>query len=87
MADAIERLRGLWKNATDYLITNGPEHDGGCPEDDTCTCETGTNLRALDECVQALPALLAVAEAAKKLVEHTYDFDLETALANLEKHG
>jgi len=31
--------------------------------------------------------MIAVAEAAKKLVEHTYDFDLETALANLEKHG
>lgn len=34
--------------------------------------------------VNALPALLAVAEAARKVVQHTADFDLETALARLD---
>ena len=49
---------------------------------------TAARLRAAAERIRVLgeknTALLAVADAAKKVVKHTADFDLETALARLD---
>lgn len=62
-------LREMLGKAITHLIATGPDHDDGCPEDDTCNCETGQGLMAVDKCVNLFGPLLDVLEAAEKDVE------------------
>lgn len=80
----IDELRGLVERAKQYLEQTGPDHDWGCPGDDTCDCETGPKQKAVDKLVQITPALLArLAEAERVIRGEETNSDRDGPLAVL----